>query len=63
MYLSIILLPFLGALSAGLLGRQLGDLGSHVVTISLLTVSSFLTLIAFYEVILCNSPVIINLGN
>lgn len=63
MYLSIIVLPFLGALSAGLLGRQLGDLGSHIVTITLLTISSFLTLIAFYEVILCGSPVIINLGN
>lgn len=62
MYLSLIFLPLLGALSAGLLGNKLGDYGSHIITISLLSLSSLLTLVAFYEVVLCGSPVFITLG-
>lgn len=62
MYLSLIILPLLGALSAGFLGNKLGDYGSHFITIALLSLSSILTLVAFYEVVLCGSPVIITIG-
>lgn len=57
MYLSILALPILGALTAGLLGRKLGVTGAHIITCSTLTLSAFLTLLAFYEVGLCGSSV------
>jgi NADH-ubiquinone oxidoreductase chain 5 len=62
MYLLIIYLPLVGSISAGLLGRKIGTSGSQFVTIACLAISSFLSLLAFYEVALCASPVTINLG-
>jgi NADH-ubiquinone oxidoreductase chain 5 len=63
MYLSIIILPLLGSLVSGLLGRKVGVTGSHFVTCTCLILSSLLMTIAFYEVGLCGSPVHINLGS
>jgi NADH-ubiquinone oxidoreductase chain 5 len=63
MYLSIIILPLLGSLVSGLLGRKVGVTGSHFVTCTCLILSSLLMTIAFYEVGLCDSPVHINLGS
>src|SRR6266478_6365539 len=63
MYLSIIILPLLGSLVSGLLGRKVGVTGSHFVTCTCLILSSLLMAIAFYEVGLCGSPVHINLGS
>ena len=62
MYLSIIVLPILGSLVSGLLGRKVGVTGSHIVTCGSLIISSLLITIAFYEVGLCGSPVYINIG-
>ena len=61
MYLSILLLPLLGSIVSGLLGRKIGVTGSHIVTCLCLILSSVLASISFYEVGICGSPVTINL--
>lgn len=63
MYLSIIVLPLLGSLISGLLGRKVGVTGSKIITCSCLILSSLLISIAFYEVGLRGSEVSINLGS
>jgi len=63
MYLSIIVLPLLGSLVSGLLGRKVGVSGSKIVTCSCLILSSLLITIAFYEVGICGSEVSIHLGS
>ena len=63
MYISILILPFLGSLISGLLGRKIGVTGSHFITTSCLILSSILATLAFYEVGICGSPVSINFGS
>ena len=63
MYLSIIILPLLGSLVSGLLGRKVGVTGSHFITCTCLILSSLLMTVAFYEVGLTGSPVHISLGS
>jgi len=63
MYLSILLLPFLGSFVSGFMGRKLGVTGAHLITCTCLILASILATIAFYEVGICGSPVSINLGN
>nr|YP_010721275.1 NADH dehydrogenase subunit 5 [Cyathus jiayuguanensis]WDS46469.1 NADH dehydrogenase subunit 5 [Cyathus jiayuguanensis] len=63
MYLSIIILPLLGSLASGLLGRKIGVTGSHIITCICLILSSLLITVAFYEVGICGSPVYINLNS
>ena len=62
MYLSIIILPLLGSIVSGFMGRKVGVTGSQYITCTCLILSSILMSIAFYEVGICNSPVHINLG-
>ena len=62
MYLSIIILPLLGSIVSGFMGRKVGVTGSQFVTCTCLILSSLLMSIAFYEVGICGSPVHINLG-
>jgi NADH-ubiquinone oxidoreductase chain 5 len=62
MYLSLILLPFLGSLLSGFLGRKIGIKGSQLISCSCLFGSAVLSTFAFYEVGLSSSPVHINLG-
>ena len=61
MYLSILVLPFLGSLISGLMGRKIGVSGAHFITCTCLIISSILASIAFYEVGICGSPVSIHL--
>jgi NADH-ubiquinone oxidoreductase chain 5 len=61
MYLSILILPLLGSIVSGLMGRKVGVTGAHIITISCLSLSSILASIAFYEVGLCGSPVSVQL--
>jgi NADH-ubiquinone oxidoreductase chain 5 len=61
MYLSILILPLLGSLISGLLGRKIGVKGSHFITSFLLFISCILASIAFYEVGISSSPVTIYL--
>jgi NADH-ubiquinone oxidoreductase chain 5 len=60
-YLTILILPLLGSIISGFLGRKIGIRGSHLFTISCLILSSILASIAFFEVILSDSPVYIYL--
>jgi NADH-ubiquinone oxidoreductase chain 5 len=61
MYLSILILPLLGSIVSGFMGRKIGVTGAHLITCTCLILSSFLASIAFYEVGICGSPVSINL--
>jgi NADH-ubiquinone oxidoreductase chain 5 len=63
MYLSILILPLLGSLISGFIGRKIGVTGAQFITITCLILSSILASIAFYEVGLAGSPVYINLGS
>ena len=63
MYLSILVLPFLGSFISGFLGRKIGVTGSHIITCTCLIVSSILATVAFYEVGICGSPVSIYLSS
>lgn len=63
MYLTILILPLLGSFVSGFLGRKIGVTGSHIITCTCLIFSSILATIAFYEVGLSSSPVIVNLFN
>lgn len=61
MYLAIITLPLLGAISSGLLGRKIGVTGAQLITSGSVITTCFLSLVAFYEVGLKISPVSIKL--
>jgi NADH-ubiquinone oxidoreductase chain 5 len=61
MYLSILILPLLGSMFSGLLGRKIGVTGSHIITCSCLILASLLASLAFYEVGICGSPVSVSL--
>lgn len=63
MYLTLLLLPGLSTIITGLFGRKLGTSGSHLVSLFLITLASVLTLVAFYEVVICGSSVYMDLGN
>jgi NADH-ubiquinone oxidoreductase chain 5 len=63
MYLTLLALPMLGAMIAGLLGRKIGVTGAHIITCTAMGTTALLTFVAFYEVGLCNSPVSIHLGS
>lgn len=63
MFLSILALPLFGSAVAGFLGRSIGVTGAHIITTTCLSTSALLSLVAFYEVGLCNSPVSIELFN
>ena len=56
-------LPCLGGMTSGLLGRKIGVTGAHIITTSAVMISAILSIIAFYEVVLCHSPVTIHLGD
>lgn len=63
MYLSIVILPFLGAIFSGFLGRKVGITGSQIISCLCLFLSALLSTIALFEVGFCASPVSINLGS
>lgn len=61
MYANIVFLPFLAAILSGLFGRILGVKGVHIINVTSLLITTILSFIAFYEVVLCNSPVSVEL--
>jgi NADH-ubiquinone oxidoreductase chain 5 len=61
MYICIVFLPFLAAIFSGLLGRSLGVKGVFFINITCLLITTLLSFIAFYEVVICNSSVSIEL--
>lgn len=61
MYLAIIILPLLGAIVSGFFGRKVGVNGAQLITCLSITITTLLSIIAFFEVGLNNIPVSINL--
>jgi NADH-ubiquinone oxidoreductase chain 5 len=61
MYLTIIILPLLGAIVAGFFGRKIGVTGSQIITCSSLIITTILALIGYCEIGFNNNPVSINL--
>lgn len=56
MYLSILLLPAIGSICAGLFAKILGNRGSSIIATSSILISCILSIIAFYEVGISGSP-------
>ena len=55
-YLWIVLAPLIGALVAGLFGRVIGRAGAHRVTIAAVAVSTALSALAYYDVVVAGNP-------
>lgn len=62
MYIVLVFLPLLGALSAGFFGRLMGNKGGVVVTTLSVFITFLLSLFSFYEVGLCGNPTYIKLA-
>ncbi|TVP80108.1 MAG: NADH-quinone oxidoreductase subunit L, partial [Thioalkalivibrio sp.] len=56
-YLIIVLAPLLGAVVAGLFGRQIGRVGAHSVTILGVAVSFLLSVVVFHAHVFGGTPV------
>jgi len=61
MYISIVFLPFLAAILSGIFGRTLGVKGVYIINVTCLLLTTLLSFVAFYEVIICNSPLSVEL--
>ena len=55
-YLWIVLAPLVGAVIAGLFGRAIGRAGAHWVTILAVAVSTVLSAVAYYHVVVAGNP-------
>lgn len=62
MYLLILLLPLLGSLSSGLLGRWLGYFGGPLLTVILMGITLGLVLLGYYEILFMQSSLMIPLS-
>jgi NADH-quinone oxidoreductase subunit L len=56
--LAIILLPLLGAIIAGLLGKRIGHIATHRITVSLVGLSFLLSCYVFKVIVLDNHPAV-----
>ena len=61
MYLAIIILPLLGSIVSGFFGRKVGVSGAQIITCSSVLTTTFLAVLAFFEVGMNNIPVSIQL--
>jgi NADH-ubiquinone oxidoreductase chain 5 len=61
MYLAIIVLPLLGSIVSGFFGRKVGVTGAQIITTSCVMLTTFFSIITFFEVGLNNIPVSITL--
>jgi NADH-ubiquinone oxidoreductase chain 5 len=57
MYIIIIILPLLGSIISGLFGRKLGIIGSNIIVCICLILANFLSIICFYEILICRSSI------
>ena len=62
MYLSLIFLPLISTLISGFGGRWIGNFGAKIISTSCICITFFCSVYAFYEVALCQSPVIIRVS-
>jgi NADH-ubiquinone oxidoreductase chain 5 len=56
MYLSLIILPILGSIISGFFGRQIGVTGAQFITCGSIILTTFLTILIFFEVGINNLP-------
>lgn len=61
MYLAILVLPLLGSIVSGLLGRKVGVSGAQIITSSCVIITAILSIVAFFEVGINNRAVSIQL--
>jgi NADH-ubiquinone oxidoreductase chain 5 len=61
MYLTLIILPLLGSIVSGFLGRKIGTHGAQIITCTCVTLTTILAITVFFEVGLNNIPVSIKL--
>jgi NADH-ubiquinone oxidoreductase chain 5 len=61
MYLIIIILPLVGSIVSGFLGRKVGVKGAQLITCSSVLITTLLVILAFIEVGYNNIPVAINI--
>jgi NADH-ubiquinone oxidoreductase chain 5 len=61
MYLSIIVLPLLGAIVSGFFGRKIGVTGSYILSCLSVIITAILAIIGFFEVGFNQNPVSIRL--
>lgn len=59
----MLIFPFIAAFTTGLLGRIIGIKGTYLIVLSLLLLSSLISLILGYEVILSGSSISLRLGS
>ena len=62
MYLTLIVLPLLGSIVSGFFGRKVGVSGAHLITCTSVITTTFLAILAFFEVGFNNIPVTINVA-
>jgi NADH-ubiquinone oxidoreductase chain 5 len=62
MYLTLIVLPLLGSIVSGFFGRKVGVSGAHIITCASVITTTFLAILAFFEVGFNNIPVTINVA-
>ena len=62
MYLTLIILPLLGSIVSGFFGRKVGVKGAHLITCASVITTTFLAILAFFEVGFNNIPVTINVA-
>jgi NADH:ubiquinone oxidoreductase subunit 5 (subunit L)/multisubunit Na+/H+ antiporter MnhA subunit len=61
MYLVLIFLPLFGSILAGIFGRKLGVKGVQIITNVFVIITTIISFIAFFEVGLNNTPVLLSL--
>jgi NADH-ubiquinone oxidoreductase chain 5 len=61
MYLTLIILPLLGSISSGFLGRKIGVKGAQLITCLCVISTTILAILAFIEVGVNNIPVSLEL--
>lgn len=63
MYILVLIIPLISAITAGLFGRKLGTLGSGILTTSYITFTCLLSWLIYYEVGIMNSVTTLQLWN
>ncbi|RYD95217.1 MAG: hypothetical protein EOP54_16175 [Sphingobacteriales bacterium] len=61
MYLALIILPLLGSIVSGFLGRKIGASGAQIIATTGVVITTILAVVAFCEVGLTNISVFIDI--
>ena len=63
MYLTLLILPLLNSIISGILGRKIGQKGSFIISGISITLAALLSILAFYEIGINDSPIAFTLSN